>query len=356
MKNMKIKLLLCFFIISIIIFSACNSIQQNNEQLYIKSQTEEMKSDAEIFAMDTYMKITAYGPKAEKAVKTAEQEVKRLDKLLSAGNIQGEVGQINKNGGGKCSEDTEYLWKHSFDLYNDTNGAFNVMLYPIIEAWGFINKEYAIPSQETLNQLLPLTNIANVEYDDKHKQINFMQEGMKLDFGGIAKGYTSSKIMDIFEDYGIKSAIVNLGGNVQVKGKKVDGTYWRVGIQDPKDEQNFLGVLQVADKAVITSGGYERYFERDGKIYHHILNPTTGKTANSGLISVTVVSEDGALADGLSTSLFVMGKEKAEQYWQKNTEKFQAILVTDDEEIYVTEGLLDSFIPEKKEVHVIMKK
>lgn len=248
-----------------------------------------------------------------------------------------------------------YLLECSLALYQDTEGAFNVMLYPIMEAWGFINKAYAIPSEETLNQLLSLTDITKVAYDSEQKEVKFMQERMKIDFGGIAKGYISTKIMDIFEEYDIKSGVVNLGGNVQVKGKKVDGTDWRIGIQDPENQEVYLGVLEVHDKAVITSGGYERYFEQDGEVYHHILNPDIGKTANNGLISVTIVSEDGALTDGLSTYLFVMGKEKAEQYWQKHADKFQAILVTDDGEMYVTKGLTEQFTPEAKTVHVIEK-
>lgn len=350
---MKMRLLLYFCIAGIIAFTGCNHIQKDATQSYPHNQIEDMKAEADIFAMDTYMKIVAYGAEAELAVKAAKQEVQRLDTLLSPESAQGEVGQINANGGGKCSRDTAYLWERSLQLYKDTDGAFNVMLYPVIEAWGFINKEYTIPSQEMLNQLLPLTDITKVAYNNAGKQIQFMEDGMKIGFGGIAKGYTSAKIMDMFEDYDIKSAMVNLGGNVQVKGKKIDGTDWGVAIRDPENEENLLGVLQVADKAVITSGGYERYFEKDGTIYHHILEPSTGKPANNGLLSVTIVSADGTLADGLSTSLFVMGKEKAKQYWQKNADKFQTILVTNDGEICITEGLIDTFTSQEKEIQVI---
>ena len=153
---------------------------------------------------------------------------------------------------------------------------------------------------------------------------------MKIDLGGIAKGYTSSRIMDIFKENGITSGLVNLGGNVQALGTKTDGSNWRVAVQSP-------------DEAVITSGGYERYFEQDGVTYHHIIDPKTGYPAENGLVSVTIVSSDGTLADGLSTSLFIMGEEKAAEFWKAHSDEFEAILETDDGTIYVTEGLKDSF-------------
>ena len=166
---------------------------------------------------------------------------------------------------------------------------------------------------------------------------------MKIDLGGIAKGYTSSRIMDIFKENGITSGLVNLGGNVQALGTKTDGSNWRVAVQSPDDTEDYLGVLSIQDKAVITSGGYERYFEQDGVTYHHIIDPKTGYPAKNGLVSVTIVSSDGTLADGLSTSLFIMGEEKAAEFWKAHSNEFEAIFVTDDGTIYVTEGLKDSF-------------
>ena len=148
--------------------------------------------------------------------------------------------------------------------------------------------------------------------------------------------------MEIFEQYGVTSGMVSLGGNVHLLGTKPDGTAWHVGIQDPENSAGMLGVLETQDCAVITSGGYERYFEQDGKRYHHILDPTTGKPADSGITSVTIVSEDGTLADGLSTALFVMGVEKASDYWKQHADTFDAVIVAEDGTIYATEGIVDS--------------
>ena len=180
---------------------------------------------------------------------------------------------------------------------------------------------------------------------------------LEIDFGGIAKGYTSGRIMDIFREHGITSGMVSLGGNVQVLGIKTDGSKWRVAVQNPEDTENYLGVLETQDRAVITSGGYERYFEQDGKTYQHILDPKTGYPADSGLTSVTIVSADGTLADGLSTSLFVMGKEKAVAYWRAHSEEFDAILVEKDGTVSVTENIADQFTPDDavKKTEIITK-
>ena len=310
------------------------------------TDTEEIavpEAERGLFAMDTYMVLQAYGENAEAAVDAAADEVNRLNALLSTGDENSEVAQVNAGMTVTLSDDTAYLLERSLELYQDTNGAFDIAIYPVMQAWGFPTQEFTVPAQETLDALLPLTDAADISYDAQKKTIHFEKEDMQIDLGGIAKGYTSSRIMDIYRQYGITSGLVNLGGNVQVYGTKTDGSLWRIAIQSPDDENSYLGVLAASDLAVITSGGYERYFEQDGVVYHHIIDPATGYPANNGLVSVTIVSADGTLADGLSTSLFIMGKEKAIAYWQEHSEEFDTILVDEDGMIYVTEGIADSF-------------
>lgn len=318
------------------------------------SSAADASSSRDIFAMDTYMTVTAYGPNAEMAVDQAQQEIERLDALLSTGAETSEVAQINANGGGTLSEDTTYLLERSLDLYDSTNGVFDIAIYPIMDAWGFTTGNYTVPSNEMIENLLPLTDANNIIYDKDESSISFAKDGMKIDFGGIAKGYTSGRIADIYRECGVTSGLINLGGNVQVVGTKTDGSKWRVAVQSPETEDDYLGILSTADRAVITSGGYERYFEQDGVKYHHIIDPSTGHPANNGLVSVTIVSADGTLADGLSTSLFIMGKDKAAEYWRAHSDEFDTILEDEDGILYVTEGIADDFTSDH-ETNIIRK-
>ena len=312
-----------------------------------KSQNEEDESESrDIFAMDTYMTLTAYGKNAKKALDEAVDEINNIEQLVSTGIDSSEVSQINKNGKGSVSETTGYLIKRSKEIYDSTNGVFDITIYPIMQAWGFPTENYRVPGKKELKKLRGLMGADHVLYDEKKQEVTLDKEGMKIDLGGIAKGYTSSKVMDIFKENGISSAVISLGGNVQTLNGKPDGSDWRVAVENPADTGSYIGVLSIKDKAVITSGGYERYFKQDGKTYHHIIDPATGYPANNGLTSVTIVSDDGTLADGLSTSLFIMGPEKAQKYWKEHSDEFDTILVKDDGSILVSEGIADYFTSE----------
>ena len=173
-----------------------------------------------------------------------------------------------------------------------------------------------------------------------------MPAGTQLDLGGIGKGYASAQAKKVLQDAGVTSAIVSLGGNISALGHKPDGSNWTVAIQDPADTSTYFGLLETADKCVITSGGYQRYFEQDGKTYWHILDPGTGYPADSGILSATVVSSDDVLSDGLSTALFVMGLDKAEALWRENSDLFDMILMTSDRKVYITSGISDDFTTE----------
>ena len=329
-----------------------NATSKNNTKSK-SAQSDAEKQSRDIFAMDTYMTVTAYGEHASDAVDKAESEIKRLDALLSTGKETSEVYQLNQDGEGVVSDDTAYLFERSEKLYKQTKGVFDISIYPVMDAWGFPTENYKVPSEEELHTLLQNVDASKIRYDKKTKKIT-LPENVKIDFGGIAKGYTSSRIMDIYKKCGVTSGLVSLGGNVQLLGTKPDGSDWKVAIESPEEDGSYLGILQAKDKAVITSGGYERYFEENGKKYHHIIDPSTGYPADNGLTSVTIVSEDGTLADGLSTSLFIMGKEKAEKYWKKYSDKFDVILLTDDNKLYVSEGIANDFSSDY-DVNVIKK-
>lgn len=312
-----------------------------------RNAQEEIASDTrDIFAMDTYMTLTAYGDRAGEALDAAVKEIERLDALLSAEKQDSEIYIVNHQGSEILSEDTAVLVQKSLELYQDTDGAFDITVYPLMVEWGFTTEKYNVPDRSSLKELLQWVDASKLEYDSEKKLLS-LPEHVQIDLGGIAKGYASGRVMEIFREYDIVSGIVSLGGNVQLYGAKTDGSLWKVGIQDPENTSGSIGVLQAEGKAVITSGGYERYFEEDGVVWHHILDPATGYSADSGLISVSIVSEDGMLADGLSTALFIMGKDKALEYWREHAGEFDVILVEEDGSVTVSEGLQDSFTADR---------
>lgn len=347
MCDMRKKFLCVLLTCGLLALAGCNQTS-NTDSL----QTDVISATQDVFAMDTYMTVSAYGDNAKEAVSAAIEEIQRLDCLLTAASDTGETYKVNQNGGGVLSEDGMYLLERSLELYEKTDGTFNIAIFPVMTAWGFISDDFKVPSEETLQSALNLTNVDNIVVDTDASTIDFTVEGMAIDFGGIAKGYTSSRVIQILQEYEVESAVINLGGNVQVLGAKTDGSPWRVGIIDPAVPEGAVGVLEVVDCAVITSGGYERYFEENGITYHHIIDPSTGYPADKGLASVTIVCKDGTLADGLSTSLYVMGQEKATAFWQENKEEFDVIFVTDNGAVFVTEGIAEKFVSEK-EIHVI---
>lgn len=315
---------------------------ENNSTAESKTTTQEQKFTNEIFAMDTYMEVTAYGENAKEAVTQASKRINELDGMLSTGKSDSEVSKLNNNKKLKLSEDVGNIMERSLEISESTDGVFNPAIYPIMQLWGVDTKKYKVPDKKDIISTLKNINESKIKYNPQTR-VAELSKNMKIDFGGIAKGYTSSEIMKVFKDNGIKSGLVSLGGNIQALGTKPDGSRWKVAVQNPDSEEDYIGIIEVANKAVITSGGYERYFEKNGKTYHHIINPATGYPADSGLKSVTIVSEDGTLADGLSTLLFIMGVEKAGEYWKKNSDKFDAILVTNDNKQYVTEGIYNDY-------------
>jgi thiamine biosynthesis lipoprotein len=248
--------------------------------------------------------------------------------------------------------------QEALDLFETTNGAFEITIYPLMELWGFTSGDFSVPNENELKQLLSNVGSDKLIFDEDSSTL-ILGENQGVDLGGIAKGFTSMRLMDIFEEYELVSGVVSLGGNVQCYHSKPDGSLWRCGIEnpfEPDDTSSLLGILSVENKAVITSGAYERYFidEQTGKTYHHILDPKTGYPAENGLVSVTVVSENGMLADGLSTACYVMGLEESLAYWQEYGQDFDLILMDENKEVYVTESLADFFTSDFS-THIVYK-
>lgn len=292
----------------------------------------------DFFAMDTTIKFSAYGDK--NALKEAKKVLTDLEQKVSVTDSGSEIYQINQNGSGTLTGNASDLMQRALEMCRRTDGALDISIYPVVRAWGFTTGNYQVPEESTIQSLLPMVDYTKVEFDESTGKVS-IPSGMTIDLGSIAKGYAGQQSAQYLRDNGVKSALLNLGGNVQTVGSKPDGSPWKVGIKDPNGDTPMM-VLSVTDQAVVTSGGYERYFEQDGQTYWHIMDPATGHPAHSGLCSVTIVGDDGGTCDGLSTSLFVMGLEKAADFWS-SSDDFEAVFVTDSGDVYITEGLKDKF-------------
>lgn len=311
--------------------------------IFCACQKKQQMQEIQIFAMDTFMDLKAYGENAEKALLESEKEINRLESLFSSTVEKSEVYAINANAGKQAvtvSEDTLDIIQKSKQYYDITEGAFDITIAPILKAWGFTEQNKRVPPEQELQQKMELVDQSALILNEN--TVFLQKPDMAIDLGGIAKGFASDRVNEILKQYGVTSAVISLGGNVSAIGKKQDGTKWSVGVQDPLNAEGFIGVLHVEDTSVITSGVYQRFFEENGKKYHHIIDSTTAKPAQSGLLAVTIVCKNGAMADALSTSLMVAGLEKGSTLWRKYAD-FGVIFVTEQKEIYITEDIADMF-------------
>lgn len=293
------------------------------------------------FAMNTYMTCTAYGENAQDALNEIAGLVRTLESLWSVTDEESEIYRANHSEGKSVEVSSETADVISFALYmaKETGGALDPTIYPVLMAWGFTTDSKQVPASEAVDALLELVDYDRIRLDGTRLTI---PNGMQLDLGAVGKGYTADLAAQVLQEHGVESALLNLGGNIQAIGTRPDGSDWRIGVRAPWEEGN-LGILEISNAAVVTSGGYENYFEDEaGNFYWHILDPETGRPAHSGLQSVMVAGAEGKECDALSTALFVMGPEQAEQYWRSH-EGFELLMVTDEDEILLTEGLAARF-------------
>lgn len=332
------KIIYLFILITALSLFSCS---QDNEKSNQKKQNSTSVS-RDLFAMDTYMNLTAYGENAQTALGKSAEKIIFLEEILSVTNQNSDIYKLNNSNGNevKVNEDTANIINTSCQISDMTNGALDITLYPVIKEWGFTTEKYKIPEKTKLDELLLNVNYKNISVNGLSVTI---PQKYQLDTGALTKGYTGDKVAEILKNHDIQSALINLGGNIHTVGSKPDGSLWRVGIKNPFDTNEQLCILSIEDKAVITSGNYERYFEGDdGKKYWHIIDPKDGFPADNGLVSVTIIGDSGIMCDALSTALFVMGKEKAVAY-HKESNDFDMILVSDDRKIYITNGIENNF-------------
>ncbi len=300
--------------------------------------------EAGFFAMDTVMEVRIYD-KALGSSLSAEisHEIAALENCLSVTKEDSAIAKLNSGSSVALPPDVKELLDRTASIHERSGGLLDPTIYPIVKLWGFTTGENRVPSQEEIDKALTLTGMEHLMRDGDTLRLT---DGAQLDFGAVAKGYAAEKCAEILSDNNV-SGILTLGGNIQTVGEKPDGSDWHIGITDPEQPENSLATLSFkGSRAVVTSGGYQRYFEEDGIRYCHIMDPRTGAPARSGLSSVTVISESGLLSDGLSTALYVMGLEAAESFW-RSCDDFEAILIEENGTIHVTSGLLDCFSCER---------
>ncbi len=300
--------------------------------------------ETDFFAMDTLMSLRLYGAQdAQSLSGSILREITALEQQLSVTIADSEVSRLNEGQTLTPSEPLSDLLVRTQALSERTKGCLDPTIYPALHLWGFTTGEYRVPGEKELEEALAKTGFSHLLWEGDTLTLC---DGAQLDFGAAAKGYASECCAALIARENC-SGILTLGGNIQTVGEKPDGTPWSIGITDPaQPEQCIATLLLQGTQSIVTSGGYQRYFEQDGVRYSHIIDPATGKSAQAGLDSVTIVADSGFLADGLSTALYVMGLEEATRFWQASSD-FEMVLITQEGRIYVSEALAPSFSCEK---------
>lgn len=276
--------------------------------------------------MGTFL-IVSIDNEHKNVINKINEEIIRIEEKFSRIKEESLVYKINNEKGSWIDVDDEFLYvlKTSLYLNKISNGAFNPLIGDIVNEYGFYDGNYKVPDENTLKGLLKNIDIKNIKIDEKNKKIKI--ENGSLDFGGIVKGYAVDKIREILIENSVKESVINLGGNILVWGDRK----FKIGVKNPRGDGIIYTFELNGNSTVSTSGDYENFFIKDNKRYHHIINPENGKPAESGLIEVSVVSESGIIGDGLSTTLFILGKEKGKELIKNNFPNTTVLFV--DEEL-----------------------
>lgn len=319
-----------------IILSACSN--NNTSQEFDEMTT---------FAMDTIMSFTLETSElydTQEVFINVENQIRQFENLFSWRIENSDIYSINNSQAmdyASVSDDTIEILEIANIMSEETDGAFSVTISPLVDLWGFGDEE-KVPQYEDIENVLEFIDWRGVYIDNENNSVALAQDNMSLDLGAIAKGFVAEKITDYLQDIGVENGHFSLGGNISTIGLKNDGSRWKIAIQNPLDANNHLGIIEASDVFIVTSGGYQRYFVEDGITYHHILDCSTGYPSDSGLLSVTIICNDGTVADVLSTAFFVMGLDKSLEYLQNN-DYVEVIFVTEDGEVVATSGADEIF-------------
>lgn len=299
------------------------------------------------YMLGTICTIKVYDGNKDVAITKAFQRIKQVENEMSI-NKEGTEFDAVANAAGKSfvkvSDDTFKVLKKGLYYSEQSKGAFDITIGPLVKLWGIGTDKARVPSEAEINNAKALVGYKDLVLDENNKSAMLKRAGMVIDAGGIGKGFAADEAAKVLKENGVTHGIVNLGGNVLAINDSPEGKPWKIGVQDPFEARGgVVGTLEVTNKTVVTSGIYERYIEQNGKKYHHILNPFTGYPMENSLASVTVVTDVSFDADAMTKYIFYQGIEKGPEYVKKSLPGVEAIFITKNKEVYVTEGLKDSF-------------
>lgn len=329
-QNSSFFTALIFYCSIILLFSSCGTTQ---EKLYKETRA----------SMYTIVSITVSSDSEEKvktAINSAFNEMERLARLLNFYSEDSEVSIINKNAGikpVKVSPETLEIINKAIYVSENTEGAFDITVGPVVRLWDFQNK--VIPNEKLIKKKLKFVGYKNIVVDKEKSMVFLKTKGAQIDLGGIIKGYAADKAVDVLKKNGIKSGIVAIAGDIKVFGRRPNGELWNIGIQNPRqksDKDEVIAVVSLSDMAISTSGDYQKFFIKDGKKYHHLLNPKTGYPVYD-CQSVTIITNEAALTDAFATGIFILGHQKGMDVLKRLG--FDGVMVDTDGKIHITEGI-----------------
>ncbi|MBN4069285.1 MAG: thiamine biosynthesis protein ApbE [Alkaliphilus sp.] len=298
------------------------------------------------FALGTVININLYDEGSQELMTELIEKISNIEKAMSKNLKDSEISQINRQAGiapVKVSEETYFVLERAIEFAELSDGKFDPTIGPIIDLWGIGTEAAKVPDAKELSKRLSKVDYKKVQLNKEEQTIYLELEGMALDLGGIAKGYTADALVQLLQANQVNKAMLNLGGNVFAYGEKNNGKPWKIAIQNSFDQRNnYFGYVEVVNKTVVTSGSYERYFEEEGHVYHHIFDATTGVPVQTEAVSVSVIADSSTDADALSTILFTLSIKEGIALVE-NLEGIECIYVTADKEIYLSSGVKEIF-------------
>lgn len=336
MKKLKPNLLVVIFLIAVLI-TGCSPSPKTE----FISRTE--------FLMDTVMTVRIYDKQNEKILDKVFTRLREIEERMSSTIETSDVSNINNNAGIKpvtVNPDTYYVLEKAKYYASLSEGKYDPTVGVLVDLWNItgdnIERDH-IPSEEEIENARTLVDYNELELLEDN-QVFLKKKGMRITLGSIVKGYAADEVKRILKENKVNSAIIDLGGNLYIIGKKSDGSKFRIGIQDPfRPKGSYAGILEISDKSVVTSGDYERYFIYQGKKYNHIIDTETGYPVDNEITGISIISEFSIDGDALSTTIFALGLDKGMEF-VNSLEGVEAIFITKDKFIYLTSGLEDKFV------------